>query len=200
MTTETRQESGAAPAGGLRVRGLNHFTLPVRDRFVAGRFYTAIFDAEVHHESDPDRVKMGKANSLQLGVRLCDGLEIDLFEQSFGQPTEEQSHPHHAFDAAPEDMLRWVERLEYWQVPHVGPITRSGTRGAELYFTDPDGNKLEINCSNYPDELRSQLPMGPFSQKDTVIRQWPTPEREAQATQQFEEKLARMRAAGRQIS
>ena len=190
MTLEMSTSAGAQ----VRIRGLNHFTLPVRDRYAAARFYTAVFNCEVDHESAPDRVKKGLARSLQVGVDLCPGVQLDLFEQDYGQPGVEQSHPHHAFDVAAEDIPLWVEQLTYWGVPFVGPMTRAGTKGCEIYFNDLDGNHLEIHCSNYPDELRQQLPVGPYDKNQVVIQQWPTPEREAEANRQLEEKLARMRA------
>jgi predicted enzyme related to lactoylglutathione lyase len=190
MTLETPAAAGAR----VRIRGLNHFTLPVRDRYAAARFYTAVFNCEIDHESAPDRVQKGLARSLQVGVTLCDGVQLDLFEQGYGQPAVEQSHPHHAFDVRAEDIPLWVEQLRYWGVPFVGPMTRAGTRGCEIYFNDPDGNHLELHCSDYPDELRQQLPVGPYDKQRVVIHAWPPPERAAEAERQFQEKLARMRA------
>jgi catechol-2,3-dioxygenase len=187
-------EASAPAAGGVRIRGLNHFTMPVRDRYVAARFYSTIFNCELDHESAPDRVEKGFARSLQVGVKLCDGVELDLFEQDYGQPAVQQSHPHYAFDVAPDDVPLWVERLRYWQVPFVGPMTRKGTKGCELYLNDPDGNHLELHCSNYPDERREQLPVGPYDKNLVVIQEWPTAERAEEANRLFEEKLARLRA------
>jgi catechol 2,3-dioxygenase-like lactoylglutathione lyase family enzyme len=190
----------SAPAGArVRIRGLNHFTLPVRDRYAAARFFTAVFNCEVDHESAADRVKQGLARSLQVGVQLCDGVQLDLFEQDYGQPAVDQSHPHFAFDVAAEDVPHWVEQFRYWGVPFVGPMTRAGTRGCEIYLNDVDGNHLEIHCSDYPDELRQQLRVGPYDKNAVVIHQWPTPERAAEAEQQFQEKLARMRARRRPL-
>ncbi len=185
----------SAPAGTrVRIRGLNHFTLPVRDRYAAARFYTAVFNCEVDHESSPDRVKKGLARSLQVGVTLCDGIELDLFEQDHGQPTVDQAHPHHAFDVGADQVPLWVEQLRYWGVPFVGPMTRAGTHGCEIYLNDPDGNHLELHCSQYPDELREQLAVGPYDKSLTVIHAWPTPERAEEAERQLQEKLARVRA------
>jgi hypothetical protein len=73
-------------------------------------------------------------------------------------------------------------------------MTRAGTHGCEIYLNDPDGNHLELHCSQYPDELREQLPVGPYDKSLTVIHAWPTPERAEQAERQLQEKLARMRA------
>ncbi len=193
MAVELASSRGAQ----VSIRGLNHFTLPVRDRYKAARFYCAVFNCEVDHESAPDRVAKGLARSLQVGVKLCNGIELDLFEQDFGQPTIEQAHPHHAFDVAADDVTHWIDQLTYWQVPFVGPMTRAGTRGCEIYLNDPDGNHLELHCSDYPDDLRSQLPVGPYDKSLVVIHSWPTSERQEEADRQLEEKLTRMRSRGR---
>lgn len=181
------------PDAALRVRALNHTTIPVRDRYKAARFYIAVLGGEAHHESAPDRVKKGLARSLQVGVRLCEGLEIDLFEQDYGQPGWDQSHPHHAFDVPAETLEQWAEQLKKWQVPFVGPMTRAGTGGAEIYFNDPDGNHLELHCSNYPSH--ESLPSGPYDKKLTVHdTPWPKPEVEEEANRLMEASLERMRA------
>jgi hypothetical protein len=89
---------------------------------------------------------------------------------------------------------RWVEQLRYWGVPFVGPMTRAGTKGCEIYFNDVDGNHLELHCSHYPDELRQHLPVGPYDKNAVVIHEWPPAERADEAERCFQEKLARMRA------
>jgi len=43
------------PDAPLHVRGLNHLTMPVKDRYRAARFYIVVLGAEAHHESAPDR-------------------------------------------------------------------------------------------------------------------------------------------------
>jgi catechol-2,3-dioxygenase len=172
----------------------------VQERYRAARFYTAIFNAEVDHESDSDRVKQGKARSLQVGVNLCEGIQLDLFEQDYGQPTAEQAHPHHAFDIRPEDVPAWIQQLSYWRVPFAGPMTRSGTTGLEIYFNDPDGNHLELHCSNYPEHERAQLPTGPYDKRATMLHEWPTSDRMEEADRQLAEKLEAMRRRGGTIT
>ncbi len=43
------------PDAPLHIRGLNHLTMPVKDRYRAARFYIVVLGAEAHHESAPDR-------------------------------------------------------------------------------------------------------------------------------------------------
>jgi catechol-2,3-dioxygenase len=188
-----KQDININPDAGLRIQALNHTTIPVRDRYKAARFYVAVMGGELHHESSPDRVKKGLARALQVGVRLCSGLEIDLFEQDYGQPGWDQSHPHHAFDIPAESFASWVEHFKKWKVPFVGPMTRPGTGSAEIYFNDPDGNHLELHCSDYP--KHNEIPSGPYNKKLTVHENpWPAPELQAEAERLFEASAQRMRA------
>ena len=193
MNKATTSEMDINPDANLHIRALNHTTVPVRDRYQAARFYVAVLGGEMHHESAPDRVKQGLARSLQVGVRLCSGLEIDLFEQDYGQPNWDQSHPHHAFDVPAETLMQWAAHLKKWGVPFVGPMTRTGTGGAEIYFNDPDGNHLELHCSHYPDH--ANLPSGPYDKKLTVHETaWPPASLAAEADRLLAESTERMRA------
>ena len=186
-------DENSNPDSPLHIRGLNHLTMPVKDRYRAARFYVVALGGELHHESAPDRVEKGLSRSLQVGVRLAAGLEVDLFEQDYGQPGWNQSHPHLALDTSAEDLEKWAEHLKKWQVPFVGPITRSGTKGAELYFNDPDGNHLEIHCSNVPD--RSKFAVGPYDKKLCVHAEtWPPADLEKEVERLFQASLERMRA------
>jgi catechol-2,3-dioxygenase len=183
----------------LHIRGLNHLTMPVKDRHRAARFYVVTLGGELHHESAPDRVQKGLARSLQVGVRLAPGLEVDLFEQDYGQPGWDQSHPHLALDTSAEDLEKWAEHLRRWKVPVVGPITRAGTKGAELYFNDPDGNHLEIHCSNFPD--RSSFAVGIYDKQLCVHKEpWPPAELEQEAERLFQASLARMRERRKSVA
>jgi hypothetical protein len=131
---------------------------------------------------------------LQTGARLAPGFEVDLFEQDYGQPGWNQSHPHLALDSSAEDLTRWMQHFKRWQVPFVGPMTRSGTKGAEMYFNDPDGDHLEIHCSDVPHAQREQFPVGPYDNSLCVHkREWPPPEMAEEADRLFQASLTRMR-------
>jgi catechol-2,3-dioxygenase len=179
--------------GLLRVVGLNHFTVPVGDRYKAARFYVTVLGGEVDHESDPERVKKGLATALQVGVSVCSGFVIDLFEQPYGQPANEQLHPHYAFDVPGEDLNRWVDHLNKWGVPYVGPMTRAGTGAGEIYFDDPYGNHLELYARNYRNH--DKLAIGPYDPRLTLYKEsWPPRELEEEANRLLEASLEHMRA------
>jgi catechol 2,3-dioxygenase-like lactoylglutathione lyase family enzyme len=183
------------PDAPLHIRGLNHLTIPVKDRYRAARFYIVALGAEAHHESAPDRVAKGLSRSLQFGIRMAADFEIDLFEQDFGQPDWNQSHPHLALDTSADDLEKWVEHFKKWQIPFVGPMTRAGTKGAEIYFNDPDGNHLEVHCSDIPDGQRSKYAVGPYDKSLCVHKQeWPPKELADDAEKLFQASVTRMRA------
>jgi catechol 2,3-dioxygenase-like lactoylglutathione lyase family enzyme len=183
------------PDAPLHIRGLNHLTIPVKERYRAARFYIVALGAEAHHESAPDRVAKGLSRSLQFGIRMAAGFEIDLFEQEFGQPDWNQSHPHVALDTSAEDLEKWVDHFKKWHIPFVGPMTRSGTKGAEIYFNDPDGNHLEVHCSDVPDALRAKYAVGPYDKGLCVHKEeWPPKELADDAEKLFQASVDRMRS------
>jgi len=193
MEEANMSDQNINPDASLRIQALNHTTIPVRDRYKAASFYVAVLGGEMHHESAPDRVKKGLSRSLQVGLRLCEGLEVDLFEQDYGQPNWDQSHPHIALEVPGSALDGWVAHLKNWRVPFVGPMTRPGTRHAEIYFNDPDGNHLELICMDYP--KHGELPSGPYDKRLTLHeRSWPDADLQANADRLLEASLTRMRA------
>jgi len=183
------------PDAPLHIRGLNHLTIPVKERYRAARFYIVALGAEAHHESAPDRVAKGLSRSLQFGIRMAAGFEIDLFEQEFGQPDWNQSHPHLALDTSAADLEKWAEHFKKWRIPFVGPVTRSGTQVDEIYFNDPDGNHLEVHCSDVPEAQRGNYHVGPYDKSLCVHKQeWPPKDLADEAERLFQASVTRMRA------
>lgn len=177
------------PKSPSRILFLNHTTLPCRDPYAGARFYTAVFNCDVDSEEHH--------NQVFLGMRICDGVTLDCFGvEGYGQLTLEQTHPHHAFEIAPEDVVWWIERLQWWGVPFEARARRSSGSVA-LYFRDPDGHHLEITCPQYPDELFDQLPPLDYRQGEHLTPMnsaWPPPERAEEAERQFQVKLEALRA------
>ena len=178
----------------IHIRQLSHVTLPVKNRYQAARFYVSVLNSKIIKESDPDRAKKGLARSLQVEIEIFPGFYVSLFEQNYGQPELDQAHPHFAFDVPAEDLDQWVQQLEYWKVPHAGPVRRKGSPGVELYFRDPDGNNLEINCHGYA--RMESLPFAPYDHSLLAYKEpWPSPELERKASQNPEEALGQMKQA-----
>ena len=73
-------------------------------------------------------------------------------------------------------------------------MTRAGTKGAEIYFNDPDGNHLEIHCSDVPQQQREKFPVGPYDKGICVHKEeWPPTELKEKAEALFQASLERMR-------
>jgi catechol 2,3-dioxygenase-like lactoylglutathione lyase family enzyme len=166
---------------GLTISGVNHFTIPVRDHGKARKFWVELLGGEVRREPDWESVRQGRSNSTAMAVRMCEGMELDLFYQPYGQGTLDQAFPHNAFWVqAPEELDAFRDRLEASGTPTV--LTTPATDNApkvgeavlvEMHFRDPDGNPTEIACRNYP--FNEQVKIGSFDQWDTAYlwRDWP---------------------------
>jgi catechol 2,3-dioxygenase-like lactoylglutathione lyase family enzyme len=148
---------------GMRVRGLDHVTLPCHDLRVAEQFYVGLLGARVLMRVDEaflrrvGRAEDADAGAIHTSLVFSGGPRVDLFIQGDGQPPPAAGHPHHAFFVAPGQILAWKARLEDAGVPTYGP-TRLGPPGqASLYFNDPSGNHLELVTHGFvPD-----IPVGP---------------------------------------
>ncbi len=120
----------------VKTRELLHVGIPVNDLARAEEFYTNILGLEVSGRY---------SNNLRL--RCEDGNAIVLFNRP--QPlqrnaVDEDGHAHHAFKVSVEDFDLAMEEMKKFGIFHRGPITWPGSQGRTLYFTDPDGNYLEL--------------------------------------------------------
>jgi catechol 2,3-dioxygenase-like lactoylglutathione lyase family enzyme len=148
---------------GLRVRGLDHVTIPCRDLRAAERFYVELLGGRVLMRVDEaflrkvGRFEDANQGAIHTSVVFSAGPRLDLFVQREGQPPIHAGHPHHAFHVPPRELLRWKKRLNDAGVPTFGP-TRLGPPGqASLYFNDPAGNHLELVTHG----LVEDIPVGP---------------------------------------
>ena len=83
------------PDAPLHIRGLNHLTIPVKQRYRAARFYIVALGAEAHHESAPDRVAKGLSRSLFSNKSLANptGTNLILMWLSILPPTTWRNGP-----------------------------------------------------------------------------------------------------------
>ncbi|HZU84975.1 MAG TPA: VOC family protein [Polyangiaceae bacterium] len=144
---------------GLRVRGLDHVTVPCRDLGSAEDFYVGLLGARVLMRVDEaflrkvGRLEDAEKGAVHTSVVFSAGPRIDLFVQAEGQPPRTAGHPHIALHVPPGELLRWRARLNDAGVPTYGP-TRLGPPGqASLYFNDPSGNHLELVTSGFQPDI-----------------------------------------------
>jgi catechol 2,3-dioxygenase-like lactoylglutathione lyase family enzyme len=143
--------------GRLRVGALDHITIPVHDLERARQFYCEVLGA-IHVMTVDDETfkrfgrppaKNGGEGAHHISVYFSGVTRVDLFLQRSGQPAATNGHPHFAFKVAPHQMLKWKERLEARGVPTEGPLQLGPPGQASLYFNDPFGNHLELECMGF---------------------------------------------------
>ncbi|QXX74855.1 VOC family protein [Methylovirgula sp. HY1] len=152
--------------GKPRIRTVDHVTIPVHDLDAAQRFYCDLLGGALLARIDNDFFRrVGRpvyAENTQgvFHVSLLFGgaTRIDLFQQNYGQAAAAQGHPHYAFRVRPRDLPKWKARLEVHGIPCDGPLQLGPPGQASLYFNDPFGNHLELECMGYAESIPARPP------------------------------------------
>jgi len=150
---------------GVRLRTVDHVTIPCADLTIAERFYVGVLGARVVLRLDSARLqKMGwtaeqvvAENAAHLSLTISGGPRIELFEDS-GVRDPDSPHPHLAFAVAPGKLLKWKQHLTNRGVTVVGPCRLGPPGQASCYFQDPFGNQLELATIGF---ITHDLPIGP---------------------------------------
>ena len=144
--------------GRLQVGALDHITIPVHDLALARQFYCDVLGAAYAMTVDDETFRRfgrppaanGGEGAHHVSVYFGGSTRVDLFLQRSGQPAATAGHPHYAFRVSPRQMMRWKERLTSHGVPTEGPLQLGPPGQASLYFNDPFGNHLELECMGFP--------------------------------------------------
>ena len=139
------------------IGALDHITIPVRDLAIAREFYCDVLGAAYAMTVDDETFRRfgrppaanGGEGAHHVSVYFGGLTRIDLFLQSSGQPAAASGHPHFAFRVAPRHMLKWKSHLQSHGVPTDGPLQLGPPGQASLYFNDPFGNHLELECMGF---------------------------------------------------
>jgi len=118
------------------IRGLNHLTLATRDLPRAITFYRDTLGLTLARDW-PEGAYFEAGD-----LWLCLSLDPDA-----GQPN---SYTHAAFDVAAEDFEAMAQKIRT-SGARIWKDNRS--EGASLYFTDPDGNQLELHVGSLVSRL-----------------------------------------------
>ncbi|WP_047864803.1 VOC family protein [Rubrobacter aplysinae] len=130
------------------IRGLNHLTFAVSNLGVSFDFYTRALG-------------LSPVARWEGGAYLLTGEDwITLIADPAVQDNPHPDYTHAAFTVGPEDFDEASRRVlgagaRLWQ--------RNGTEGTSLYFTDPDGHRLELHASDLAARLaaeREDPPLG----------------------------------------
>jgi catechol 2,3-dioxygenase-like lactoylglutathione lyase family enzyme len=166
------------PPWSLKLKHLDHVTVPCTDLRVAEDFYVGVLGARVVLRLDEDLLsslgwsgeQILEGRAVHVSLTLGAGPRIDLFEYPTGTPgAEAVMHPHMAFKISPGQFSRWKRRLEQQGIPVAGP-TRPGPKGqASFYFNDNFGNHLEIITLGF---VGCELPVG-VPDRSGLDYEWP---------------------------
>jgi hypothetical protein len=100
--------------------------------------------------------EMGKRDLPATRVRLTNDVDVTLVQQFFGWQPIDSTNPHWGFAIPGADVDTWIEHLKEWQIPSALVIRDDDREAmgvptrAELHFTDPDGNQIELVAWDYP--------------------------------------------------
>jgi len=128
----------------LRVRGLDHLVLRVKDPAAMERFYVEVLGLTVERRTD----SIGLLQ-LRAGAQLIDLVAVDgtLGRQGGAAPgAEGRNLDHFCLNLEDFDLTRVEAHLK----AHGAPVGESGRRygaggfGLSIYLTDPEGNGLEL--------------------------------------------------------
>lgn len=117
--------------------GLNHITLAVRDLGVSLDFYVAI--------GFKLRAQWRKGAYLEVGATW-----VCLTLNTSTDPEPRDDYTHLAFSTSLEGMNKLEQSLPAESLWH-----QNKSEGASLYFTDPDGHKLEAHIGDLDSRLAS---------------------------------------------
>ncbi|MEE9259207.1 MAG: VOC family protein [Nitrospinaceae bacterium] len=128
----------------MKIDGIDHIALNVRDLDRAEKFYTEVLGFQVTHRFSTGvrHIMVDTGNS---SVALFEAPDLDT-KASIDQLSE-KGYMHFAFKAPRERFDRIIEELKSKNVIiDDGPVKRGD--GESIYFNDPDGNHLEIHSYN----------------------------------------------------
>src|SRR5580704_8401258 len=128
----------------LRVRGVDHLVLRVKDPAAMERFYVEVLGLEVERRQD----QIGMVQ-LRAGAQLIDLVAVDgmLGKAGGAAPSDTgRNLDHFCLNLETFDLAEVIDHLE----AHGVTVGESGRRygaggfGVSLYLTDPEGNGLEL--------------------------------------------------------
>ena len=122
------------------ITGINHLTLSVRDVETSFAFYTQVLGFRP--------VAKWPSGAYFLAGELWIAIVLDQRVRMERSP----EYTHVAFSVLPQDFDELSDRIvrsgaEIWQDNH--------SEGASLYFTDPNGHKLEVHASDLATRLQT---------------------------------------------
>ena len=124
--------------GVLKIEGITHWSIPVNNLEESEEFYGDLLGLN-------PRGRLG--NSLMSCFNVGDhNILLCERERSVDDVAERDHGVHHSFTVSPETFVQGCKVFHESGVPILGLVYRAVGHftGAELYFSDPSGNRLEL--------------------------------------------------------
>jgi len=127
----------------MKLNGIHHIALNVRDLDQAEAFYTNVlgFTVIARFSKGLRHIMVDTGNS---AIALFEAPDLDT--ESSTDLMSETGYMHFAFRADKDQFDSIVEELKGKTNNVDGPVKRGD--GISVYFNDPDGNHLEIHCDH----------------------------------------------------
>lgn len=132
----------------MNPQGILHFTIGVTDIDRATEFYTGLLGCRL--------VRRNRRGNMSFLASGDDYFVLASTGHHVAPNTPGETTHHHAFILAPDDYDRAVKLLEDTGIATSVPAVAEHTTfpGRHLYFSDPDGNGLEItDCTGLAPDL-----------------------------------------------
>ena len=128
----------------MRVIGLDHLVVNVKDMDAALEFYGNVLGLEVLRL---DQFRRGQVGFVSLRVSNQSIIDLRPSETSAGNGPANVDH--FCLVVEPTDMPVLMENLKARGIAVVGPVSPrwgSAGNGPSFYLWDPEGNKIEVKC------------------------------------------------------
>ena len=125
----------------MRLDGVHHIGINVRDLNRAEKFYTGVMGFRVSERySEEIRHLMLDTGTTTLHLFECPALDM---QEAIDQLSE-RGYSHIAFGTSRKNFPQIIAELKNHNIVFRGPLILG--KGESVHFKDPDGNHLEIRC------------------------------------------------------
>ena len=131
----------------MRLNGIHHIGINVRNLNLAEAFYTDVLGFKVEKRYE-EKISHSMLNTGTIKIHLFESPSLDT--KSAIACLSEEGYAHIAFGTDRRHFPQIMQELKKQNISFRGPIILGN--GESIHFQDPDSNHLEIRC---PVDLKS---------------------------------------------